>query len=76
MGIFDNIIKDIASGEIDKKLEKFADRVEHLSGKLDSSVDKLAKQPENIAKGVDKVKTEAVKTIKVIHADDDGELAA
>ena len=45
MGFLDNLIGDIQSGELDKRLGQFADAVERVSEKAVSGVEKLADAP-------------------------------
>lgn len=66
MGFFDNILKDIASGEIDKKLEKLADTVEKISGDMDKSVESIAKKPEALSNKADSLTTHGGKAIDIV----------
>jgi hypothetical protein len=66
VGFFDQIIKDIASGDIDKKLMKLADSIENISGKLDDSVDKLAKQPEKLSKQASEIGVRTGKVMDIV----------
>ena len=66
MGLFDSIIKDIANGEFDKKLEKFADKVEQLSGAVDESMKKLADKPDRLSQKANKLAEHGKKTIDII----------
>jgi len=53
MGLFDSILKDIADGGLEKKLEKLADSVEHLSTKLDQTVGQAADKPVTMSKKIE-----------------------
>lgn len=64
MGFFDAILKDLASGDLDKKLLKVADTVERFSEKMDDTVKNLAEKPEQLSKNVDAVSHKAVKTVQ------------
>lgn len=63
MGFFDSILKDIADGGLEKKLEKLADSVEHLSTKLDNTADPAATKPADLSKEIDTINQKALKTI-------------
>jgi Na+/phosphate symporter len=63
MGFFDNLIKDIANGDIDKKLEQIADTVERFSGKMENTVKKAADTSEQVVKKVDTTGKVTVKSI-------------
>ena len=63
MGFFDSIIKDIANGDLDKKLERLADNIEKISGKFETSVEKIAEQPENLSQKATQVGKSAGKAI-------------
>jgi peptidoglycan hydrolase CwlO-like protein len=63
MGFFDSIIKDIANGDLDKKLEKLADNIEKLSGKMENTVEKIAEKPEQLSKRANDFGTHAGKAI-------------
>jgi hypothetical protein len=66
MGFFDSLMKDIANGDLDKKLLKVADTVEKFSGKMEGTVKTLADQPEKLSKTVDTASRKAVDTVKSI----------
>ena len=66
MGFFDTILKDLANGDLDKKLLKVADTVEQFSNRMDGTVKTLAEKPERLSKKVDQVGQRAVDTVKSI----------
>ena len=66
MGFFDNLLNDIASGELDKKLGKIADKVEKISGTMDKSIKKVAEKPEKLSEKAKNLGEHGGKAIDIV----------
>lgn len=48
MGLFDNFLKAVESGELEKRLNNVADKVEKVSDKLTANIEKVADTPKKV----------------------------